>query len=471
MRRRQFLRSSAALPALAAPLAPGRIRGRVTSARDGRGLRGVVVSDGVSSVATGSAGDFTLASDTRQRFAFVSTPRGFELPERFYAPLRFDARGETSVSFTLTVAADDGERHRFLAFGDTQIANPAHARLLHEATTRIAEQTAGETFAFGVTLGDLVDDALELFPEYDEAVKRTGVPFFQVLGNHDLDAARGSFRGTLAYEEHFGPIYYSFNRGAVHYVVLNDVFWIGNGYIGFISEHQLDWLASDLAHVERGAPVVVFAHVPFSSTVSERIGGKIAPNEAQVTNRDRLLDLLEPFDARLMSAHTHENEHVFHGDVHEHVLGTVCGAWWTGPICWDGTPNGFHVFEVQGHEFSWQLRGTGLPAEKQFRAYVSTATDGETKSVFANVWNWDPGWRVSWIQDGERRGEMSRGRGLDPVAVELYRGEDKPSERGDWVEPILTDHIFHARPTAAARRVTIEATDPFGRTYVEAVEL
>ena len=123
-----------------------------------------------------------------------------------------------------------------------------------------------------------------------------------------------------------GRLYYSFNRGAIHYVVVNDVFWIGGGYIGFVSGEQLSWLASDLAHVERGTPVVVFAHIPFACTVSERTGGKFAPHEAQVTNRARVFELLEPFAARFITAHTHENEHVFRGRVHEHVLGTVCGV-------------------------------------------------------------------------------------------------------------------------------------------------
>ena len=40
---------------------------------------------------------------------------------------------------------------------------------------------------FGVGCGDLMFDDLSLFPEYERGVTAMGVPFFQVIGNHDLD--------------------------------------------------------------------------------------------------------------------------------------------------------------------------------------------------------------------------------------------------------------------------------------------
>ncbi len=410
---------------------------------------------------TDPGGQFEIASDARARFVFMSLPRGYRVPARFYAPLSFDAAGEASVSFELEPNENDGERYQFLGFGDTQIKTKSDAEKLHTAMDDVAMLTSRESFEFGITCGDLVDDSLDLFPDYDAAVKKTGVPFFQVVGNHDLDAEHNAVRDTRTYESYFGPAYYSFNRGAVHYVVLNDVFWIGGGYIGFVSDEQLGWLASDLAYVERGAVVVVIAHIPFVCTVSERIGGKIAPREAQVTNRARVFELLEPFAVRFLTAHTHENEHVFHGDVHEHVLGTVCGAWWTGPICWDGTPNGFHVFEANGAQMSWQFRATGQPPEVQGRLYRPGSDPKRPDEWIANVWNWDPEWRVVWYERGDRRGEMSRARGLDPMAVSLYEGPHKPLRSSDWVEPILTDHLFYAR----AQNIRVEMADPFGNTY------
>jgi hypothetical protein len=427
----------------------------------GKGVQGAVVSDGLSSVPTDSNGDFELVSDRRARFAFVSLPSGYRVPKdefglaRVYQRLSFDGRGDAAFECELE-PAELGVDHRFLVFGDTQIATPDEADELHRAMKDVDRNVL-----FGVTCGDLVHDAMELFPRYRSAVASLGVPFFQVLGNHDLDPARGSSRGTTTFESYFGPVHYSFNVGGIHYVVLYDVFWLGDGYVGFLDEDQLSWLASDLALVEPGSTVVVFAHVPFLSTASERTGGKIAKREGEVTNRDRLFELLSGFRAHLVTAHTHENEHLVHGGVHEHVVSTVCGAWWSGPICWDGTPNGYHLYEARSGQLSWSFRPTGL-GDRQLRVHRAGA------EIVANVWNWDPEWKVFWHEDGIRRGEMTRARGLDPMAVELYQGKDRPRKSPEWVEPVPTDHLFHARPSGGS--VAVEVVDRFGRTFVSKIE-
>ncbi len=457
--RREFLSSSAALGlSLLAPR-PARIRGRV-SAR-GKGVPGAVVSDGLSSAPTDANGDFELVSDRRARFAFVSLPSGYRIPKdefglaRIYRRLSFDGRSEAALELELP-PAEPGSDHRFLVFGDTQIATPDEADELDRAMKDVDRNAL-----FGVTCGDLVHDAMELFPRYRSAVASLGVPFFQVVGNHDLDPARGSLRGTTTFESYFGPAHYSFNVSGVHYVVLSDVFWLGDGYVGFLDEDQLSWLASDLALVSPGSSVVVFAHIPFLSTASERTGGKIAKREGEVTNRDRLFEILSPFQTHFVTAHTHENEHLVHGGVHEHVVSTVCGAWWSGPICWDGTPNGYHVYEARSGELSWSFRPTGL-GDRQLRVQRAGA------EIVANVWNWDPEWKVFWHEDGLRRGEMTRARGLDPTAVALYQGKDRPRKSPEWVEPVPTDHLFHARPSGGS--VAVEVIDRFGRTFVSKTE-
>jgi C terminal of Calcineurin-like phosphoesterase/N terminal of Calcineurin-like phosphoesterase len=470
--RRDFLKASGMLGLSLVPPRLSRIRGRVSAG--GKLVRGVTVSDGSSSVATDANGEFELLSDGRARFAFVSIPGGYRIPRdasglaRIYRPLELDGRAEATVSFELEPDPDPEElarSHRFLVFGDTQIETEAEADRLDEAMPEVA-RLADERVRFGVACGDLVHDALELFPRYRAAVASTRTPFFQAVGNHDLDRARGSVRGTSAFEAAFGPPHYSFNVGEVHYLVLDDVFWLGDGYVGFIDEDQLSWIASDLALVEKGRTVVVFAHVPFLSTISERIGGKIAKREAEVLNRDRLIELLQPFEAHFITAHTHESEHVIHEGIHEHVVSTVCGAWWSGPICWDGTPNGYHLYEARGGRLSWQFYPTGL-GEQQLRVYSAGSDQSRPEELVANVWNWDPAWKAFWYENGVRKGEMTRARGLDPLAVSLYAGKDRPSKNPEWVDPVATDHLFYAR--SANPSVTVEVVDRFGRTFTSAI--
>jgi hypothetical protein len=465
--RREFLSSSAALAlSLAAPV-PAQVRGRV-SAR-GIGVSGAAVSDGLSTTLTDANGHFELVTDrNRARFAFVSLPTGYRVPvdesglARIYRPLAFDFSSEAAVEFQLEVSDSTNENHRFLVFGDTQIATADEADELDRAMKDVDRDAL-----FGVTCGDLVHDAMDLFPRYRAAVASLGVPFFQAVGNHDLDPARGSMRRRSTFENYFGPTHYSFNVSGIHYVVFDNVLWLGDGYVGFLDEDQLSWLASDLASVEPGSTIAVFAHIPFLSTVSERSSGKIAKREGEVTNRDRLLEILSRFRAHFVTAHTHESEHLFHGRVHEHVVSTVCGAWWSGPICWDGTPNGYHVYEARSGELRWSFRPTGL-GDRQLRVHGAGADPARPGEIVANVWNWDPKWTVVWYEDGVRRGEMVRARGLDPTAVALYQGSERPRKNPEWVEPVPTDHLFYARPSGGA--VAVEVVDRFGRTFSSTLE-
>jgi len=43
----------------------------------------------------------------------------------------------------------------------------------------------------------------------------------------------------------------------------------------------------------------------------------------------------------------------------------VCGAWWSGDVCWDGAPNGYGVYDVRGEEVRWRYKGTGLAVVAQ----------------------------------------------------------------------------------------------------------
>ena len=448
-----------------------RVRGRVTSA--GRPLRRVAVTDGLTVVETDAEGRYELTGVAEQPFVYVTIPAGHEIPRnaagtaRFYEPLRFDARGEASASFELTPLRRDDREHAMLLLADPQTQNRTDTALLHAQTVpdvRETVRTLGDLSVFGVACGDIMYDDLSLYPEWERAVTGMGVPFFQVVGNHDLDFKARTDEGTTAtFERHFGPRYYSFERGVVHYVVLDDVLWHGTGYVGYLDQAQLHWLQQDLARVERGRPVVVLLHIPAVSTLSARRG--VAPSTGEsLNNRDALDRLLEGHRAITVAGHTHEHE-VNGSDRLLHVVtGAVCGGWWTGPICYDGTPNGYGVFEVKGEEVRWRYKATGRDANHQLRAYARGADLKAPDEIVTNVWGWDPTWTVVWYEDGARRGAMARRPGLDPLSVELHAGPDKP-ERRRWVDPIPTRHLFYAPVSPGTRDVRVEVVDRFGRTY------
>lgn len=453
--------------------APVRIRGRVTAL--GRGVSKAGISDGLRVVSTDQDGRFELVSDGRQEFVSLCPPAGYGIPaastgvSRLYQPIRATRAGEASAIFSLPPLGRPDDTHASVVLADPQTQDAYEMSRFHQETVPDVEATVkalGDLPVFGVADGDIMYDHLELYGDYIRAVTAMGVPFFQVVGNHDLDLdAATDEDSTATFSRHFGPTHYSFNRGRIHYLVLDDVFYYQGGYIGYLAADQLKWLEADLARVEKGSPVVVFLHIPLRSSLFERHGRPRPELSNTVTNREALLRLLEPYRSHLISGHTHECEHRLHGKVAEHTLGATCGAWWTGEICHDGSPNGYGVFEARGEELRWRYKATGQAAEAMARVYPVGSDPGAPNELVANVWDWDPSWSVVWYENGERKGAMARRNGTDPIAAVAMTGPDLPKRRG-WVEPVPTAHLFYAPVSRTARDVKVEVRDGFGRVWV-----
>ncbi len=450
--------------------------GRVTGP-DG-GIEGVSVTDGLTVTPTDANGRFHLQAAAHRPFVYLSVPAGYRLPThthtgtaRFYRPLDAADGEPIEVEFSLHPLPHSDDTHAFVFLADPQVRTEAEAAQLQDETVPDVRTTSAALApqpVFGVGGGDLVFDALSLFSEYEDAVQQMDLPFVQVVGNHDLNVnAATDPDATAPFRKQFGPTYYSFDRGAVHYVVLDDVYWPGNdgfggetdSYLGHLPAPQLRWLEQDLSLIEDGRPVVVFAHIPPLSTGYDRRDEARPSVRNQIVNRTALYDLLAPFDAHIVTGHLHENEHRGAAGPHEHVVGTVCGAWWTGPICYDGTPRGYAVYEIAGETLRWRYKSTGQGADHQMRL-TRTAPD----RMVANVWDADDEWTITWYENGIQTGKMTPIRGLDPLAERLYGGADQP-DKYDWVAPHPTDHLFEASYDPTANRVHVEATDRFGRTY------
>jgi hypothetical protein len=487
--RRDFLKTAAGLAAVAAlperaladpyaphgialpPADPVRVRGRVVS--QGRGLGRVGVSDGRSVVLTDRDGRFELVSSADRSFVSCSLPSGYRIPlnpsgtARTYQPLLPNGSGEMDALFELEALREGDEAHTMFLLPDIQTRDDWEMEQFHNTSVpdlQASVTALGSRHAFGIACGDIMYDDLSLYPEYERGVRTAGVPFFQVVGNHDLD-----FEGpvdeatTQTFSSRFGPRYYSFDRGAVHYVVMDNVFYHGTGYVGYLDRDQLAWLTEDLALVEAGRPVVVALHIPVVGTRFQRDGQDRPSATVSVNNREALARLLEPFQAHVLSGHTHENDHNWDMGFHEHVSGTVCGAWWSGPICGDGTPNGYSVYEVDGERITWRYKSVGSPSDHQLRAYLPGADPSAPQELVVNAWDADPAWTIDWFEDGERRGRMSRRVGYDPVSVRIHSGDELPP-RVKWVDPYRR-HMYYAPISEGAREVRVEATDRFGRTY------
>ena len=127
----------------------------------------------------------------------------------------------------------------------------------------------------------------------------------------------------------FGPSYYSFDHGPVHFLVLDDIQWSfddqsGKGkYRGGLGPEQMQFIRRDLELIPENQLVVLLMHIPLTD----------------VHDRHGLYRLIEqrPFCISI-SGHTHHHEHVWidgkdgwNGpQPHHHMINvTVSGSWWT----------------------------------------------------------------------------------------------------------------------------------------------
>jgi hypothetical protein len=464
IKRRIFIRQLGALTGglllatndLLALSAGKKIKGQVLS--NGKGVKNVVVSDGYSVVTTDSKGKYEFEPNTAATTIFISTPAGYAFSNeagiaRHYHPI--NEVNDKKTDFELIGLDKNDNEHQFIIWADPQVKNDSDVqKMMKESVPDVQKfvMAAGtDTLLHGITVGDIVWDEHKYYPDYDKAVAQMGIPFFQCIGNHDMDYNKGDDETSDdTFQQTYGPTYYSFNRGQVHYVVMDDVRYLGKDreYDGYISQKQLDWLQKDLSFVPKDKLIVLCVHIPVHNGVEN--------------NKD-LYTVLQDRKVHIMSGHTHYHRNVIRDNIYEHNHGTVCGAWWTGPICGDGTPCGYGVYKVKGTELEWHYQSTGESADHQLKLFL-TDESTEQKQLQVNIWNHDPAWKTEYWIDGMSKGALQQFDGFDPLAYATLLGPELPKPRG-FAEPRKTEHMFKASIPVTAREIKVTATDRFGKKY------
>ncbi len=239
-----------------------------------RGLGGVAVSNQADVAVTDADGRFELPS-AGTGVIFVSVPDGRRAAGTFWRAV--PAATAAPLEFALAPAPHRTE-FSFVHASDTHMDEQSVAR-----TRKLRALVDSLKPAFVLVTGDLVRDALRVpeataRPRYEMVGREFAafsVPVHTVPGNHELFGierfaslvppthplyARGMYR------HFFGPDYYSFDEGGIHFVGLNSVDHDDLWYYGHVDSLQLAWLAKDVARLPAGAPVVTFNHIPFASS-------------------------------------------------------------------------------------------------------------------------------------------------------------------------------------------------------------
>ena len=205
---------------------------------DEKPLPGVRVSNGKQIVTTNHLGRYELTVDD-DTILFVIKPRGWRtvldednLPRFYYihkpfgSPVsKFDGVAPTgplpdSIDFPL-YPQQEPQQFQAILFGDPQ---PRDVKEVEYIAHDVIEELIGTEAAFGVTLGDIVFDDLSVFKPLNKSIALLGIPWYNVIGNHDLNFdARDDSHSDETFERIYGPAYYSFDYGPVHFLVLDDV--------------------------------------------------------------------------------------------------------------------------------------------------------------------------------------------------------------------------------------------------------
>lgn len=227
----------------------GPYKGTVTEKTSGNPVAGVSVTDGKHVVKTDENGAFTLKGFRKTHFITVTAPAGYTA-KAYYIPT--DKQTE-SYDFTLEKSAvPAGAAHSFLQISDTEVGENGTG----DWQAHIKSVAESQNAAFLVHTGDICYEAGLKSHIRDMNTDTMGLPVYYCIGNHDY--VDGKF-GEELFESLYGPTWYSFEVGNVHYIVTP----FGSGAdrsSAYSQKDLLRWLKNDLENTDENMKVVVFNH-------------------------------------------------------------------------------------------------------------------------------------------------------------------------------------------------------------------
>jgi len=489
-----------------------------------KGIPGVVVSNGVDLVQTDAQGTYEIpVSD--DAIVFVIKPRDWmtpvneeNLPQFYYlhkpngSPDYFtyqgvEPTGDLPEEINFPLFPDDGsESFKMVVFGDPQPYNIAQVDYVAEDI--VSELIGREDLEFGMTMGDIVGDDLDLFSPLNRAVSKIGIPWYNVLGNHDVNyMAPNDVLSDETYERVYGPATYAFVYGDVHFLVLDDVIHDSisgsRRYVGGLRPDQLEFVSNYLGIVPTDDLVVLTMHIPLA------LHGESFRNSDQKI----LFDLLKDFPHTLsISAHSHVHDNRFFHEgstdwqqatPHHHFnVGTTSGSWWNGmksetdvphTMMRDGTPNGYSFISFNGVEYVIDWKVAGSTGDHQMNIHVPrgiVSQSADTTLLTVNFFNGSEQstleYRIKGLTEWQKMEKVDKPDPYYLKIAERWENLEKMGIRELWeanpelVEaaipgtpmprPQISTHLWEAELgtdwPSGRHVIEVKASDRYGRTFI-----
>ncbi|MCI0494127.1 calcineurin-like phosphoesterase C-terminal domain-containing protein [candidate division KSB1 bacterium] len=469
-----------------------------------KGIPGVLVSNQQDVVKTDENGKFKIriteetiifitkpagymtpiSADKLPRFYYIHQPKGS--PELKYGGIQATGKLPKQLHFPLFKTADS-DTFDIIAFSDPQTRNDHEIDYVRDD---VVAELIGTKAVCGITLGDIMYDDLSHYGRYNAVVSQIGIPFYNVPGNHDENYDTPDDRYSLeTFKRHFGPNYYSFDYGKVHFVALDVVDYLGKNekgqshYQGRIGEKQLQWLKNDLSFVPDDRLIVLTMHIPLFTSYGDEAS-------INVVDRKDLFDVLKNrANILALAGHMHTLEHNFIGmelgwkgakPIHQVICAAVCGTWWTGPKDErgipiadqrDGSPNGYHIFTFEGNQYREILKPAKFSADFQLRISNPVGTMAQQEigqqAIVVNVFDGSEKSIVMCQVDDSDFVPMQKTLLKDPFYEKIY--EQIKNEAPKWITPENSTHIWTLPLPAdlkpGVHKIVAKTIDQFGNEY------
>jgi hypothetical protein len=483
------------------------LNGNVTFDAGEPGIANVAVSNGTEVALTDADGRYTIEVEedvivfvikpgdfnypvnefNLPQFYYIHKPEGS--PDQKYPGLPPTGALPSNVDFPL-IAGSNSDEFSIIVFSDPQAYNETQIGYYDRS---IVEELAGvQGPAFGITLGDIVGDRLDFFEPTNQATARIGLPWFHVIGNHDMNFdAKKPDHADETFERVYGPANYAFNHGKVHFIIINNVIFpndlTARFYVGGLREAQFDFIENTLKHVPVDHLVVLCMHIPLYNV----------PEWGETfldVHRDRLFQILSKHPYTFsMSGHMHSQKHYFfdveenwqHAAPHHHyTVGTSSGDWWSGKprsngvpdaTMYDGTPQGYNIMHFKGNTYAYDYKVVGEPDTYKMRLYgpkVVPVNQHFRGEFYVNFFQGSKNDTVEFrVNDNEWR-RMRHTVEFDPfVCAMRYEWDhaDVLPEGTRPSNPVLSHHLWRTRvPTnvpPGRNTIYIRVKDKQGRSY------